>query len=99
MATPSQVDVLLDQISARIAQNRQRLTEAKASIAQRTANLAAIPAEFADLIATVNDVGYGGDTFQDYAKAKLAALTSEFQTLRTQAAAVDTWLTNNVTEF
>lgn len=95
----SEVIGQLDRIAGEVAANRQRLREAKEAVEARVANLNSIPTRYADLISTVNDAEYGGDTYRDANKAQLAALTAEYLVLVSEAEDARNWLEANTTEF
>ena len=99
MATASEVDIKLDKVANDIYQNRERLKGAKSTIAARVVNLNAIPATYADLLATINDENYGTGADEEVNKARLAALTDEYLALVAEAEAARDWLNGNVTEF
>lgn len=99
MATTSEVIGLLDQVAHEIARNRAALKQAKGVVADRVANLNDIPSRYSDLISTISAAEYGGDAFEDMNKAKLAALTVEFQALVSEATTAQNWLNSNITEF
>lgn len=82
MATASEVSTGLDAIADAIASQRGVVKKAVQNAAAASSALSALPGAYADVIATVQ--GYaGGNAAEDYAKAQLAALTSEFQALKT----------------
>jgi|GEM_PF-4163248 len=99
MVHPASVGVLLDRVSTVIHQSRERLTETRDRLDTQITNLTSIPVTYADLIATINDPAYGGDANENANKARLAAMTTEFQALKAEAQAVKTWIDANVTEF
>lgn len=87
MATASQVKTGLDAVSAAIVRARERMVTAKATAAEVSDALAALPTAYGGVISTVN--GYGdADAFEVQAKAELAKLTAEFQALKTIVDAV-----------
>lgn len=98
MAAASLITVHLDMASSDIANARQRLSEAKKSIQAVIAALDGIPTKYADMIASVTGATET-DAFTLTCKAQLAALTTEFNALNTQAKTVNTWLVANTTEF
>ena len=97
MATASQVKAGLNDAAQTIRTERQALAQAKARIAAAEANLAAIPTVFADVIQTVN--GYGTqDAFEAVAKAELAKLNAEYETLKSAVTGAKEALAE-ITEF
>lgn len=97
MATTSQVNSGLDDINALIRNGRQAAQQSKARLSAVDAELAAVPTTFADVISTINSYA-GGDAFEDYAKAKLAKLTTEFIALRSATTTAKNGLAS-ITEF
>jgi hypothetical protein len=89
MATKSQVKSGMQAVSDRIVQNRQRLVSAKAQVTLALNELNAIPADFADLITTIDGYAPTGE-FEALAQDEKAALTSEFQALKTKATTAQT---------
>lgn len=87
MATSSEVKVGMDAIAARLAEQRQTMLKVKSNAQGASAALASIPADFADVIATVQAYGTT-NVFEAHAKAELAKMTAEFNALKTKADAV-----------
>lgn len=80
MATTTEVNKALDEISISIDSCRRTFQIAKDNIQKCSDTLTAIPTSYSDPIGTID--GYpGGDTYENYRKAELAKLTTEFQTL------------------
>lgn len=84
MATTSEVKTGLDLVAERIATQRAVVDKAKANAQSASDALAAIPTDFADLIATI-DAYTGADEFETLAQAEKARLTTEFNALKTEA--------------
>ena len=97
MATSSEVKAALDDIAQSIRTERQALKNAKARIATAQGNLNAIPTVFADALATINAYTPTGD-FESLSQDELAKMTTEFISLRNDAALAVTDLGNR-TEF
>lgn len=87
MATPSEVKVGMDAIAARLAEQRQTMLKVKSNAQSASDALAAIPTDFADVVATVQAYGTS-NAFEAHAKAELAKMTTEFNALKTKADAV-----------
>lgn len=81
MATISQVKAGLDAVAQRIAQNRARAVSAKAQFTLAQNELAAIPADYADLVATIDAYTPTG-AFETLAKDEKAKLVAEFTALK-----------------
>jgi hypothetical protein len=97
---PSLVTVHLAMVAEDIAGCRQKMTEARVAVSSYNTALNAIPTKYANLLETVNDANYGGTNADQLAnKAKLAALTAEFQALQPAVAAAQAALTSGVTEY
>jgi hypothetical protein len=101
MATlrPTEVGTELEEVRGIILSIRTRLRRARIELSDCAAELANIPNDYADLLATVNDATYTGDAYKNANKAELAALTAEFIPLRSRAEAVRDYANLNVTEF
>lgn len=84
MATSSQVKSGLDEIASIIAAQRAALEKVISNAANASSELGAIPADYADLIATINAYG-AGDAFEELSKAEKAKLQSEFTALKSAA--------------
>jgi len=87
----------LDDAARTIRTERQALSQAKARVGAAEANLAAIPTVFAAVIDAVNQYG-STDPFEAHAKALLAKLSVEYETLKTAAGAAKSALAE-ITEF
>ena len=98
MATISEVEAALDDVSRTIITERQQLKNAKARMTTGEGNLNSIPTVFADAIATINAYT-GSDPVVLLAKDKLAKLTTEFQALKGDATSAKNWLAANITEY
>lgn len=93
MATASQVKAGLDDIAEVIRTERQSCINCKARYTASDNALAALPTTYADVLATIN--GYSPvttDAFELLAKAELAKLTTEFQSLKGKTATTKTGL-------
>lgn len=89
MATASQVKAGLDQIATLISEQRAVMEKVKSNAALASAALAAIPTNFADVIATID--GYAAnstDYFERLSKAEKAKMAAEFTALKADADAV-----------
>lgn len=84
MATTSEVKTGLDLVAERIAAQRAVVNKAKSNAQQASDALAAIPTDFADLIATI-DAYTGADEFETLAQAEKARLQAEFTALKNEA--------------
>lgn len=87
MSTTSEVSVAMDQIAQRIYDQRQVALKIKQNASNASVSLAAIPTDFAAVIATVQAYGTA-DAFEAAAKAKLAKMTTEFNSLKTVIDAI-----------
>lgn len=87
MASPSEVKGGLDVIAAAIAKNRAALASCISAAANVSADLAALPGQFTDLINTVTAYGTD-DAFEAVTKAALVKLTDEFIALKANADAI-----------
>jgi hypothetical protein len=74
-------------IAARLSDQRQVMLKVKANAGTASTALAAIPTDFADVIATVNAFGTS-NAYEAAVKAQLAKMTSEFNALKAKADAV-----------
>lgn len=97
--TTSGIKTTLDDCAREIDQTRRQLADAKALINAGIARLNSIPTKYKPMIDAVNAASYGTPAHEAANKAELAALTSEFQVLNSQAKSANTWLATNVTEF
>lgn len=97
MATVSDVEAKMEEVSRMIKVSRQRLKSAKAEITTQETNLNAIPTRFSDLIATINGYTPNG-AFEELYKDQLSKLTAEFQALVADATLAKVDLANR-TEF
>lgn len=89
MATYSEMKNGLDAVSARIVENRQTLTKAKQNGQMASAALAAIPADFADVIASIDAIPANTTNAAEMLlKAEKAKLATEFTALKTKADAI-----------
>lgn len=87
MATTSEIDVGMDAIAQRIYDQRQVMLKVKQNATNASTALAAIPTDFAAVLAAVNAFGTS-DPYEAATKAKLAKLTTEFNALKTVTDAV-----------
>ncbi|WP_202322712.1 hypothetical protein [Mesorhizobium sp. 113-3-9] len=74
-------------IAARLSEQRQVMQKVKANAGTASAALAAIPSDFADVVATVNAFGTG-NAYEAAVKAQLGKMTTEFNALKAKADAV-----------
>ncbi len=91
MATYSEVKVGLDAVAAIISEQRAMMTKVKSNAALASSALAAVPTDYADVVATIQAYGTA-NAAEAAAKAELAKLTTEFNALKAkadQAAALD----------
>jgi hypothetical protein len=89
MASASQVKAGLDEIASLIREQRAVMEKVKSNAAIVSAGLAAIPADYADVIATIDAYAAGStDYFERLAKAEKAKLAAEFTALKADADAV-----------
>ena len=87
MATTSEVEVGMAAIAARLSDQRQVMLKVKANASTASTALAAIPNDFADVIATVTAFGTA-NAYEAAVKAQLAKMATEFNALKTRADAV-----------
>ena len=87
MATTSEVEVGMAAIAARLSDQRQVMLKVKANASTASTALAAIPNDFADVIATVTAFGTA-NAYEAAVKAQVAKMTTEFNALKTKADAV-----------
>ncbi|MBZ9693928.1 hypothetical protein [Mesorhizobium sp. CO1-1-9] len=87
MATTSEIEVGMAAISQRLSDQRQVMLKVKASAGTASTALAAIPNDFADVIATVTAFGTS-NPYEATVKAQLAKMTTEFTALKGKADAV-----------
>lgn len=87
MATTSEIEVGMAAIAARLSDQRQVMIKIKANAGTASAALAAIPTDFADVVATMNAFGTG-NAYEAAVKAQLAKMTTEFTALKAKADAV-----------
>ncbi|MBZ9926791.1 hypothetical protein [Mesorhizobium sp. BR1-1-4] len=87
MATTSEIEVGMAAISQRLSDQRQVMLKVKASAGTASTALAAIPNDFADVIATVTAFGTS-NAYEAAVKAQLAKMTTEFTALKGKADAV-----------
>lgn len=87
MATTSEIEVGMQTMAARLYADRQTMVKVKQNASASSVDLAAIPNDFADVIATVNAFG-AGNAWEVAVKAKMVKMTAEFQALKTVADAV-----------
>lgn len=81
MASYSEVKAGLDDVSSIIREQRVIMLKAKTAAAASSVVLSGLATQYADVIATIN--GYGtANAAESLAKADLAKLTTEFQTLK-----------------
>jgi hypothetical protein len=87
MATYSEVKSGLDAIAGIISAQRQVMIKVKSNAGTASVALAAVQADYADVLATIN--GYGStNAAEALAKADLAKLTTEFLALKGKADAI-----------
>lgn len=84
MASYSEVKAGLDDVAGIIREQKAVMLKVKSNAALASAALAALSAEYADLIATINAYGTS-NAAEALSKADLAKLTSEFQSLKSLA--------------
>lgn len=87
MATTSEIKVGMAKIADRLSEGRAAMLKAKTTGANVSAALASIPADFSDIIATINAFGTT-NPFEALAKAELAKMTVEFTALKADADAL-----------
>ncbi|MER8567621.1 hypothetical protein NKH85_17095 [Mesorhizobium sp. M0924] len=87
MATTSEVEVGMSAIAARLSEQRQVMLKVKANAGTASTALAAIPNDFADVIATVTAYGTS-NAYEGTIKAQLTKMTTEFNALKAKADAV-----------
>ena len=87
MATTSEIEVGMAAMAQRLYDQRQTMIKVKANATNASVNLAAIPTDFADVVATVNAFG-AGNAYEVAIKARLGKMTTEFQALKTVADAI-----------
>ncbi|RWO94465.1 hypothetical protein [Mesorhizobium sp.] len=87
MATTSEVKVGMAAIAQRLSDQRQVMLKAKSNAGSASLALAAIPTDFADVIATVTAFGTA-NAYEATVKAELTKMTAEFSALKTKADAV-----------
>ena len=85
MATTSEVKSGLDGIAGAIADNRKLAEQVESILITIGENLAALPATYADELATIGAFTPTG-TFESLSQDELAKLTTEFGALQTSAA-------------
>lgn len=91
MATYSEVKAGLDAIASSISEQRAVMNKVKSNAAIASAELAALAATYADVVATINAYGTA-NAAEAAAKAELAKMVAEFTALKAkadQAAALD----------
>lgn len=84
MASYSEVKAGLDDVAGIIREQKAVMVKVKSNAALAAAALAGLPAQYADLITTINAYGTA-NAAEALAKADLAKLTAEFQALKTLA--------------
>jgi hypothetical protein len=93
MASYSEMKTALDQISARIVENKAVLTKAKQSGQNASASLGSIPTDFAAAIAAIDAIPANTTNAAEMLlKAEKAKMATEFTALKNKAdalAAVD----------
>ena len=87
MATTSEVKSGLNRIAELIEGQRAVVAKAKSNAQTASEALAAIPADYADVIATI-DAFVGGNAFEDLSKDEKAKLATEFTALKAEADAI-----------
>jgi hypothetical protein len=87
MATASEVKAGLDDIARFIRDRRATILRVKNDGQAVSIALAALPTDFADLIASIQAYGTS-NAFEANAKAELAKLTTEFTALKAIADAI-----------
>ena len=91
MATTSEVNVGIDEISSSISANRRKFENAKNNIIAASSALGGLPAQYSDVRTTVQ--GYGDtDDYEMFKKAELAKLEAEFTALKSDIDAAITAL-------
>jgi len=86
MATASQIKTGLDEISARIREARAVMEKVKSNAGLASVDLAAIPADYADVLATIDAFAAGSTNyFERMAKDEKAKLAAEFTALKAVA--------------
>ena len=87
MATYTQVKRALDDIAQIINTERQAFANAKARIQAASGTLGGVPAQYSDVLATID--GYtGSDVAETLAQAEKAKLTTEFVALKSDIDAL-----------
>lgn len=84
MASYSEVKAGLDDVAGIIREQKAVMVKVKSNAALAAAALAGLPAQYADLITTINAYGTT-NAAEALSKADLAKLTSEFQALKSLA--------------
>lgn len=87
MASYSEVKAGLDAIAAIIRDQRAVLVKVKSNALIASETLAALPTEYADVIATIQAFGTANAS-EALAKAELVKLTTEFNALKTVSDAI-----------
>lgn len=87
MATTSEVKSGLDEVAATIAEAKATVDKAQSNAQAASDALGAIPADFADLIATIDAFTPTGD-FEALAKDEKDKLAAEFTALKAKADAI-----------
>jgi regulator of protease activity HflC (stomatin/prohibitin superfamily) len=84
MATYSEVKTGLDAIALRISADRDIMKKVKSNAGQASADLAALAADYAAVIAQINAYGTT-DASEAFAKAEFAKLVTEYTALKSLA--------------
>jgi len=98
MATASEVKSGLDKIAGVIQSCRLKLSDAKENIKKQKANLDNLPTTYAGILSEINGYLPSG-AMETLAKDELSKLTAEYQELLSEINALNTWITDNITEF
>jgi len=87
MATFSQIKSALDEIANKNARNRRFLENARGSLVTAQSNLVAMPADYASIVADINQAAIDNPSDEAYllAKSEKDKLAADFQNLRTYA--------------
>ena len=89
-STYSEIKAMLDEVAERIRANAKRLARARGDIEAAEADLAAIPAQYADVLADLDAAAQANpaDAAYQTAKAERDLLTAEFNALKSNATAM-----------
>jgi len=89
MATTSEINKSIDEISASIDALRRQYESAKGNITRVATTLGDIPTQYSDVITSILAFG-DTDSYEVFKKAELAKLTTEFTELQTLVSATVT---------